>query len=344
MKQLTPLNGRVVQFLPLAGLLSAFLIYWSFGLYNLGVPGLQYDEAADAVPAMELLNRLPNTALSTVDILGQKLPLMMGHYTGPSSIYTSLAGMALFGTSVAGLRISQMLLGAITLCLLWGITRAWFGNVTATVSLLLCASAPAYLWWSRAGAHFAAPLVLIALVLMLLLHRWWRSRRNTVLVAAAFVFGLGLTTKLLFVWLIVPIGLCVLLLLGMKGSLKLLRSQPISTLMLCAAAFTLGFLPFIVHNIPSGTSFRFIAENAIQSRTYGHNNFDLIGNLRFELLDYLRMVGGDTLHFDAPAGVPLSAIALIASVVYTAVLCVRFRRNIPVNTAVFPESTPCGAS
>src|SRR6516162_3592657 len=91
----------------------SFLMYFGIGLTNLNLPGLQYDEAADAVPAMELLRGQPNTAFSTINVFGQRLPLMLNYYIGPSSIYTSFLGMSVLGTTVAGLRISQLLVGAI---------------------------------------------------------------------------------------------------------------------------------------------------------------------------------------------------------------------------------------
>ena len=332
-------HTRTSTTLPALALLIGYLIYFSVGLTNLNLPGLQYDEAADAVPAMELIHGLPNTAFDTVNVFGVRLPLVMGHYTGPSSIYTSFAGMSLFGATVAGLRITQLLLGALTLLLLCLLARAWFDPPTTALTVLICASAPAFIWWSRAGAHFAAPLLPLALGLLLPLRRWWRTRHPWLLVAAAFVFGLGLTTKLLFAWLVVPIGLTALLVLGLPGLYKTARSIPISTYLLCAAALAIGLLPFIVHNIPSGASFQFIADNVVQSRTYGHNNLDIAGNVQFEVADFLRMMGGDTIHFDAPAGLPLGAIVVVLSILYTAYVCVRYRSAIPLRERLGEHNT-----
>ncbi|MCL5995194.1 MAG: glycosyltransferase family 39 protein [Chloroflexi bacterium] len=332
-------HTRTQTAVALTALVIAYLVYFSVGLSNLDLPGLQYDEAADAVPALELIHGLPTTAFSTVTVFGLRLPLMMGHYTGPSSIYTSLVGMTLFGTTTQGLRTSQLLLGAVTIFLLWWLAHTWSGPLTAAIAVLLCASAPAYIWWSRTGAHFAQPLLPLALGFLLLLTRWWRTRSNTILIAAAFVFGLGLTTKLIFSWLVVPIGLTAILILGIPGFWRLLRSIGIKTLFLCACACALGFAPFIVHNIPSGASFQFISENAVRSRTYGHNNLDLLGNIQFESVEFVRMLGGDTLHFDAPAGLPLGALALIASLVYTAALCIRRRSDIPLKAGSLEQRT-----
>ncbi len=323
-----PHTGTILSAL---ALVVAYALYFSIGLTNLTLPGPQYDEVADAVPAMELIRGLPNTAFDTVNVFGLHLPLVMGHYTGPSSIYVSFAGMSVFGTTVAGLRITQLILGAITLLLLFILARAWFDAPAAGLVSLICATAPAYLWWSRSGAHFAAPLLPLALILLLLLHRWWHTRQPALLVAAAFVFGLGLTTKLLFAWLLVPIGLTALIVLWVPGIYQTLRSIHVGTLLLCLAAFAIGFLPFIIHNVPSGASFQFIAENAVQSQTYGHNNLDIGGNVQFEVADFLRMMGGDTLHFEAPTGLPLGAVAIVLSVLYTLFLCLRHRAALPLN-------------
>lgn len=321
--------------LRLAMLCAAAMVYLVTGLTNLQLPGPQNDEVADAVPALELLHGLPSSAFNNVDLFGTRLPLVMGHYTGPSSIVESYVGMALFGTTIAGLRTAQLLLGALTLLLLWLLARGWFGATVAALAVLLCATAPAFIWWSRSGAHFAAPLLPLALVLLILLRQWWRTQHHQLLIAVAFVFGLGVTTKLLFIWLLVPIGVMALLMLGPGGILRKLRRIPLGIYALSAFAFTVGLLPFILHNIPSGASFRFIGENALESRAYSHNNLDFLGNLQFEILDFLRMMSGDTLHFDAPSPIPLGALAVIGSVIYTLVLCITNLRAMAIsgNTA-----------
>jgi len=230
--------------------------------------------------------------------------------------------MSVFGTTDAGLRLTELAVGAITLMLLGWFAHKWFGNLIAAISVLLCATAPVFLWWNRAGMNWASPVLPLAIALLALLYGWWQKHQPTYLVIAALVFGIGMTTKLLFAWLAVPIVLTALFIFGIKGSWKSFRTLKMSTLAMCAIAFSLGFAPFIVHNIPSGASFRFIAENALQSRAYGHNNLDIIANVSFEFADFLRMVGGNTLYFDAPAGLPLGTFAVIATVLYTACVCI----------------------
>ncbi len=330
------------NWLSLLALVIAIASYLIVGLANLNLPGLQYDEAADAVPAMELLRSLPNSAFSTINLFGLRLPLMLSYYIGPTTIYLSWAGMAVFGTTVAGLRITMLLAGVLTLLLLYFLARAWFDPLTGGISVLLCATAPAFVWWSRAGANFTLPILALAMLLLFFTRRWWQTRNPALLIAAAFMAGLGLTTKLLFYWQLVSLGIFALIVLGLPGLWKTLRNIPTATLIWCTAALALGLAPFIIYNIPSGASFHFLLANTVQSHIYGHNNLDVVNNVRFEADEFVRMMGGDTLHFDAPAGLPFGTFAIIISLLYTAYLSVRHHSQLIFPAGKTSSHTPPG--
>ncbi|GIV85891.1 MAG: hypothetical protein KatS3mg052_2898 [Candidatus Roseilinea sp.] len=170
----------------------AATLYLGVALANLSLPGPNYDEVADAIPALELLRgEWPASALKTIRVFGQPMPIMMLHYIGPTSIYTSLAGFALFGVSVESLRLTQTLIGLLTLVLLWWLGRLWFDARIATLAVVLAATSPTFVWWHRAGAFFSSPMLPLALGVLLLLTAWHRSGRPVQLVAACFLFGLG---------------------------------------------------------------------------------------------------------------------------------------------------------
>lgn len=303
------------RFWSLAALILALALYFAIGLTNLRLPGLQYDEAADAVSAIQVLNGAEPSAIHNVTLFGRQWPLMLLHHIGPTSIYTSLIGLSLLGASVEALRITQLIVGASALVLLWLLARSWFDDLTASVAVLLCATAPAFIWWSRAGANWTAPLLPLSLGMLLALGRWWRTRSRVALVIAALCFGLGFTTKILFVWWVAPLALTALI-AGPRRVLNAIRQTGALGLALATVALLLGLAPLIIHNIPNGDMFRFIFSNAAQTRIYGHNNLDVVNNLGLVLSEWLRMLGGDTLHFFAPAGAPLGAIAFVAALVY----------------------------
>ncbi|WP_169239290.1 glycosyltransferase family 39 protein [Candidatus Roseilinea sp. NK_OTU-006] len=298
----------------------AGVLYLSIALANLSLPGPNYDEVADAIPALELLRgEWPASALKTIRVFGQPMPIMMLHYIGPTSIYTSLAGFALFGISVESLRLTQTLIGLLTLILTWALARVWFDDRVAALAVVLAATAPVFVWWHRAGAFFSSPLLPIALSIILLLTSWQRTQRTAPLVAACFLFGLGCATKLLFAWVLGPIALTAFIGLGARETITRLRTISPATLAGCAAACMLGLTPFVIHNVPGLDSFRFIAQNALRSRLYGHDNLDILNNTAFQATQLFRLVGGDTLEFNAPAPLPLAGVVLVASLIYTAI-------------------------
>ena len=305
-------------------------MYLSVGLTNPTLPGLQYDEAADAVPAVEMITGRPLTSLSTINLFGRQWPLMMLHHIGPTSIFTSYAGLSLFGISVEALRVTQLIVGAVALLLLWWLARRWFDDLTAGIAVLLCGTAPAFIWWSRAGANWTVPLLPLSLGLLLALRRWWQTRRPAWLILAGLLFGIGFTTKILFIWLAAPIALTALALLGPRRLWTTIRSVAPLTWLATLVAVLVGLSPFILHNLPNGDTFRFIFGNAAQTRLYGHNNLDFVNNLGIVVGEFVRVMGGDTLHFLAPAGLPLGGLAFVVSILYLGARSIAERRLIPL--------------
>ncbi len=310
----------------LLALFISLVVYFAIGLTNLSLPGPNYDEVADAVPAVEVLNRqYPASALKSITLFSQPLPLMMLHYIGPTSIYTSLAGFSLLGISVESLRVTQLVIGALALFLLWVLARQWFEAPTAALTVLLAATSPAFVWWNRAGVFYSSPMLPLSLGMLLALTAWQRSRKTAWLAAACFLFGLGATTKLLFFWWVAPLFIVAVIALGRRGMASAIRAAKVRGIVLCFAAFCIGFAPFILHNIPGLDSFRFVADNAINSRLYGHNNLDFANNLAFESSQFFRMVSGDTLEFSAPAPLPLTGIALVICLIQSIIWLVQHR-------------------
>ncbi len=326
---------RLATSLSVIGLVVAALLYLSVALANLSLPGPNYDEVADAIPALELMRgEWPASALKTIRLFGQPVPIMMLHYIGPTSIYTSLAGFALFGVSVESLRLTQTLVGLFTLAFLWALGRCWFDARVAALAVVLAATSPTFVWWHRAGAFFSSPMLPLSLGVLLLLTAWRRSGRHGLLIAACFVFGLGCTTKLLFFWLLAPLALVTLITSNRGQCPSQPREFPLRVWVGCAIAFCVGWSPFIVHNIPTGDALRFIAQNLLRSQLYGHNNLDVVANTIFQAGQLFRVASGDTIEFNAPAPLPLAGLALVLSLLYTALW---LRRKFGTST---PTYTP----
>lgn len=193
----------------------AVVVFLGLALYQVRLPGLYYDEAADVVPAMQLLLDQPVSLQRGVGIqlFGRDFPVMIGDYWGVTSTYAVLPLFAVFGFDVLPVRLFPILAGALSVLLTWRLgLRVFDGQVGALAALLLAVS-PTFVFWSRIGIYVISHIVAIALGVLLLYLSWRERPAGWKLLLGACLAGVGLTTKLLFVWffIAVPVGWAALL-------------------------------------------------------------------------------------------------------------------------------------
>src|SRR5688500_13567043 len=251
-------TSRTADFL---SVLIACALFLGLTLPQLDLPGLYPDEAFDVIPAMQLLlghevELLDNAGLR---LFGLDLPLMSSSaYQGVTSTYLALPFFALGGINVISLRLMTVTVGLIALVLSYFLTRAWFGSPVARLAVLLFAVSPAWVFWSRLGVYVVSEVVPIALGALLAFTIWVRRTplgdKNGALYVGAFLLGLGLTTKLLFLWVISALLICAALLYGRhlwenrkQWSLNWPRWARVAVL--AAISFCVGAFPFLLYNV-----------------------------------------------------------------------------------------------
>ena len=107
---------------------AALLLYLVLATYQLGLPGLHYDEAREAgVNAMELLTGAPVQAFrgAGVELAGRTWPLMVQDYIGALNVYLALPFLAATGIGVPNLRLLAVLTGLAALLLLERTLSEW---------------------------------------------------------------------------------------------------------------------------------------------------------------------------------------------------------------------------
>ena len=329
-------------------LLSALLLYLALAAYQLGLPGLHYDEAKEAgVNAVELLTSAPVTAFrdATISIAGWRLPLMVQDYIGALNVYLALPFLKLTGIGVPNLRFLSLLTGAAALLLLeralseyayyCADLRANNSNrnrfplpashlsrppisLAGLIAVTLLVASPSFLFWSRQGifvTNLIQPLCFAALWQGI---RWLRTDRPRALLASAFYAGLALYAKLLAIWIIAPFTLMAIgwwLWFRARRGLHRARLSPM-LFGATVAAFLLPLLPLIAFNLQTSGTLRNLSQNLGQSY-YGVDNLDLLQNAlirRQQLLDTLRgshlwYLGG---IFRNPLAPWLALVALVA--------------------------------
>jgi predicted membrane-bound mannosyltransferase len=184
-------------------------------------PGLHYDEAKEAgLNAMQLATGQPVTAFrdAAVQFGPRRLPLMVQDYIGSLNVLLAIPFLAIGGVNVIALRWLPLLTGALTLLLTWRVAYRLGGPVAAGITALLLAVNPSFIFWSRQGIFVTNLTALIFIASLLTGLRWWANRRPADLWLTAFLWGLGIYAKLLFVW---AIGAMV----AAAGIASLLRTQ-----------------------------------------------------------------------------------------------------------------------
>lgn len=288
---------------------SAILLYLAFTLYQLHLPGLHYDEAKEAgVNALELWLRQDVQAFrdAGVRVGAWFLPLMVQDYIGALNVYLATPLLALFGANTAALRLLSVGCGLITLLAVWALGRelarwaqpgraGWVGEIAA----LLLAVNPTFVFWSRQGIFVTNIVVTLAVLSVLLALRWARSGRAISLYAFAILVGLGLWSKLLFVWVLGALaGTSALVWLlqrrrGVAGAGVRMRAREG---VLAVLLFGLGLSPLLLFNLQTAGTFKSIFGNLGQSY-YGVENAAFTANLGVRLGQVDTLLRGDHLWY-----------------------------------------------
>jgi 4-amino-4-deoxy-L-arabinose transferase-like glycosyltransferase len=302
------------------GLALVIILYLSLSFYQLDLPGLHYDEAFEAVPALQLLLGQPVAAFrgSGLTLGGQTYPFMTQDYIGALNTYLAAPFIAVLGPTPAALRTASILVGLVTLTLTYLLAyrltgRHWVG----LAAVLLLAVEPTFIFWNRQGIFVTASTAAIGLgsayCWLCRLQQAGRppssSKTSTVCpggagwsIGGAFLFGLGLYTKLLFLWLIIALaGALILLNLSRLSRRRphllpaLKQVSPIE-ITLAGLAFFLGCAPLLAYNLQTGGTLLSLSQNASTSY-YGVDNFAFAANLLERLGQLLVLLDGGHLWY-----------------------------------------------
>ncbi len=295
-------------------LAAALALFALLALYQLGLPGLHYDEAKEAgVNAMELLTGAPVSAFrgASVHLFGRDLPLMVQDYIGALNVYLALPFLGLTGIGVPNLRLLSILTGLAALLGLERALSAWVAmhrpnlparaapiSVAGLIGVTLLAASPSFVFWSRQGifvTNLTQPLVFVAIWQGL---EWLRSGRTRTLWISALAGGLALYAKLLAVWIVGPFAL-------LAGGWWLWRrwrgdeTAPRLTLFQAAGmvvAFLLPLTPLLLFNLQTGGSLAAVGGNLGQSY-YGVQNRDLLQHIPLRAQQIVQVLRGDHLWY-----------------------------------------------
>jgi len=282
----------------------ALVVFLALCLYQIELPGLHYDEAREAgVPAMQLVMGQPVETFrgSGIRITARVFPLMVTDYIGALNIYLLLPFFALLGSNVFALRLMPIVFAVLTLFLTYLLAQQLFNRRVAVITCLLLAVNPSFIFWSRQGVFVTSITTTIAVASLLCWLRWYRERRARYLYWGAYLFGLGLYAKLLFLWVIVALG-ATFFVLKVPSLRKGFRLWPISgrlayrQLAIALLCFLLSMFPLIIYNVQTKGTFLTVAGN-LTSSYYGTSNLAFAENLATRLEQFKVVLNGGHLWY-----------------------------------------------
>jgi 4-amino-4-deoxy-L-arabinose transferase-like glycosyltransferase len=292
------MKTRAVEIALLLLGLGAFLL---LTLYQISLPGLHYDEAVEVLPAMQLLLGQPVVTHrdSGIHLGGHLFPIMVMDYIGALNAYLTLPFFAILGINVLAIRLMPVLVGVLTLLLTYRLGRELYNPRVGVVAVLLLAVQPSFVFWSRQGIFVTNITAPIALACVFYAVRWWRGKSARNLYAAAFLCGLGLYAKVLFLWVIGALAVA-LVVLNVDRWWRALRQRRLIAFpfhltwrqaLLAGLCLLLGIAPLILFNLQTRGTILTLTGN-VTSSYYESDNLNLPLNLRVRVQRFRAVLEG----------------------------------------------------
>jgi 4-amino-4-deoxy-L-arabinose transferase-like glycosyltransferase len=294
------LNGRRGETLDRLLLAGTVLLYLFLAARRLDLPVPGADEAVYVVQARDVLRAASGDG---------PWPLMVMTYVGCPMSYVLAPLVAAWGPGPAAMRLPAVAVAlAAVLMLLFLISRI-FPRVPAWIPASVCLLNSTFLISSRTGLYVDASIHWLLLSLLLAsLWGWFRTRRDAFVLAAFFAAGLGLYSKIVFVWFLFPAAFVL-----WKGSRRSASAGRTRLAALAALGYCVGALPLLIYNVRSGwPTVRDVWDNLIQpGDPAAASNLDLAGNLATRAV-HLFQLFSDSFQAPAEFAAAAAAAALLA--------------------------------
>jgi hypothetical protein len=284
--------------------LGAFL---ALTLYQIDLPGLHTDEAMEMLPALQILRGQTVDCYKDVciELFGQRFPVMIYEYIAAVNAYVAIPFFATLGISVPVLRLVPVVQSAAAMVFVYLFAREFLNRRVATLTLLLLAVNPSFVFWSRQGVFVTSVTILLSMAGSWALWRWRQRGHASWLYAGAFLFGLGTSAKLLSWWVIAGIGLSTVL-LNWDRLVECWRERSLSPLHIrlrwrdigvAGMLFALGLLPLIIFNLRTGSTVQYIRDNIFSTSYYNVDNTNVGENVRERIKELGSVINGETFFY-----------------------------------------------
>ncbi len=295
----------------------ALTVFFFLSATNINLPGLYYDEALDVVPTMQIVLGQPVEVWTGggISLGGRAFPVMVSSYVGTVNTYLMLPFFYFLGVNVFSLRLMPIFFSGLTIILYYLFARDFLNRRAAAITVLLLSVHPSFVFWSRQGIYVTSVMTFMTAGSLFCLLRWHRGNRDWrleirdgYLYAGAFLLGLGLSAKFLFLWFIIALAVSYYifqfsLLLSRHSSpdrqtiLKMLTfNMNAKQLAISLLSFCVGAGGLLWYNLQTLGTIETLGRSLITTDR-GVNNLDFFSNLLTEIKAFLVLIKGGWFGF-----------------------------------------------
>lgn len=293
------MDGCIVKFFKnekilLSVVLTAFLFLL---VWNIKFPGLESDEACDGIWASYIIHSVPAAervnSIMSVNLFNRTLPIMANTpYIGAVESYLLVPFFLVFGINIFSLRIMPITIALISVLLIYLLCKEWLGRKAAFITLLLTVTNPFFVMYSRIGLY-REELFSTFFFWSGLLCFWvyLKKKKFSYLCLGSFLFGLGLSTKIMFLWYIIGMAIACLILRKKRFSFP---GMGPGNLISAISAFFLGNFLLVFYNIKTGgNTLRLMWKYLFSPTPYGVSNLSYLHNLNERIGQFFKVLKGD---------------------------------------------------
>lgn len=271
------------------------IIFLLLSIPNIYYPGISIDEAEDGILCGYILKNKPDGFQSLlgdyVVLFNKIIPIINGPYTGAVPAYLMFIFSRLFGIGVLSLRLTPIFTSAISLLFIFYFCKMWFGHPVAFVATLLTATNLFFVQYSRVGFYREEIFVMSFFWAGLFFFvKYSEKQRVSLLYLGFFLFGLGLSSKITFLWYILGMGAAYVLL---RKRLHLLVGLNKERSLAALLSFCLGAFYLILFNLKrGGATVKRLVDSLMYSTPAKVNNLAYLTNLQGRIKDLTMLLRG----------------------------------------------------
>jgi hypothetical protein len=174
--------------------ITLILIYCGLSMLKIGALGVQYDEILFGNAASGMIDN------SFIDYKIRNIPILLMPYIGALKAYLYYPIFKIFGVSVLSIRLPMVILGALSLWILFEGLKRYFDEIVALTALSIVVFDCSFIDYTRYDVGPNAIEYFCKVLSLLLLKLFLLKRKLKYIGIMFFILGLGLFNKLNFIW------------------------------------------------------------------------------------------------------------------------------------------------